>query len=657
MTGSSWILHCGSQFKSPGQSNVDFDLNLNQTLEFADDTRCSVMNLNIPTSVPNVCDSFDNRTWKFKFRLYALSATPARVAAVAGVTPYNSYDPAATCSSALLHSEYEMSVPIPEGSYQQSDSELNFTESTNIPQRADSAFPQRDLGGAAVASVVTVDDNTPANAIAYSQMLIAGHRYPIATSGRNRTYQEALQYAIWHTQQNMRFNALKGSDGLGTKTITWTDPNTPPNATQLLANENYKQRILRYIISDINITVNANANHQLDFIFRTNLSPKSGTLTGTLGTSSQLNSYLANGNYFLPAGVSVPFTGGTSGELTSSLQVNPWMQVGALDGSPTHFLQVQITAPVNVRFKSRTVQNCLDFYSVQYRQTLTTAGVANTQIVAADCHATVAAARTEDAGGNGNFTPYGLTWTGFPVTADRTDFFKDFSKQDGTDGWIPLAYFGVRQAAADTFANQAVYMYAPLVHFAPAATKRLVYINDVDCNHNTNSATISYGTLSIYPALGAAAGVAGNNEMTSTVFTGYSVFVTSAQIISPSLSSFGAANLIGNLYNLHAMDCESQPTFIVEIEMMGIGNHMKFTGSGECKRTKIIKRIPLSGTSYGGFLRANADAQEVADYGTCLGLSKVSSIKCRVLNEKGEVLKFSQPDTFPNWTFSLCFEC
>lgn len=654
---SSWVLHCGSQFKTPGQSNVDFDLNLNQTLEFPDETKCSIMNLCIPTSVPNVLDSFDNRTWKFKFRMYAMNAALTRTGAVTGIAPYHSYDPSTTCSSALLHSEYEMSVPIPEGSYQQSDAELNFTESTNIPQRADNAFPQRDLGSVAATTAVAVDNNAVANCITYSQMLIAGHRYPIATSGRNRTYQEALQYAIWHTQQNIRFNALKGTDGLGGKTITWTNPAAPPTSAELLANENYKQRILRYIVSDINITVNTNANHQLDFIFRTNLSPQSGTITGGFGTSSVLNNYLANANYFLPAGT-LPFTAGTSGELTSSIQVNPWMQVGVQTGEPTHFLQVQITPPANVRFKSRTVQNCLDFYNLQYRQTLTTAGTANTQIIAGDCHATAAGARTEDAASGGNFTPYGLTWTGFPVSADRSDLFKDFSKQDGTDGWIPLAYWGVRQVANPNFNEQVVYMYAPLVYFAAGVpTKRLVYINDVDCNHNTNSPTISYGTLSLYPSSGVTDGDPAKSEMISSVFTGYSVFVTSAQIVSNALSSFGAANLIGNLYNLHPMDAESHPTFIVEIEMLGIGNHLKFTGSGECKRVKIIKRVPLSDTSYGGFLRANADAQEVADYGTCIGLSKVSTVKCRILNEKGEVLKLSQPDTFPPWTFSLCFEC
>lgn len=694
---SSWILHCGSQFKNTGQSNVDFDLNLNQTLEFPDETKCSIMNLSIPTSVPNVCDSFDNRTWKFKFRMYALPTLNAFVGGTANLRSNLAYTvpgPTTAMDASLLHSEYEMTVLIPEGNYQQSDADLNFTESTNIPQVAGNIGLQA-TSTAAVASALATDDGSFANTTINSQMLIPSHRYGVASSGRNRTYAEALQYAIWHTQQNIRFSIVKGTDVVPpSRTITWTNP-AGASAIQLAANETYKLRILKYLISEMNITVNTNANHQLNFIFRSNFAQNQPT-----GLASNINLYLAN-QQFLAGGV--PVVGAPSGQLTTSIHVNPWMQTVAQSGIPTHFVQCQITAPANVRYKGRTVSNCLDFYNLQYRQTLAAHQGANLNIslISGDAHyqdAALAAAppvRCQEGACYtgptvigptdlqlGNFTPYGLTWTGFSIGADRTDSFKGFVKQDGTDGWFGCAYFGVRQSALDTFDVQAVYMYAPVFQPPTPTNTYLQYINDVQVNHVRNTATLSYadagavggiatvagvplsivgtasnGNLTLYPSAGANIGVSGDGGFISGVFTGYSVFVTSAQIVSPALSAFGTANLISNLYNLHGMDCESHPTFIIEIEMMGIGNHMKFTGSGECKRMKIIKRIPLSGTSYGGFLRSNIDSQSVSDYGTCLGLSKVSSIKCRVLNEKGEVLKFSQPDTFPPWTFSLCFEC
>lgn len=720
MTGSSWVVHCGSQCKSPGQSNVDFDLNLNQTLEFADDTRCSIMNLCIPTSVPNVLDSFDNRTWKFKFRLYALPSLPAGT--VTSNSTANKYTVTTTSfDTAVLHSEYEMVVSIPEGSYQQSDAEANFTESTNTPQVAgcvrspirinfDASLVTDPVGptvgpnysAALMTTSVPLDDNGPWHQLLNSELLIPSHRYGINGTGRNRTYAEALQYAIWHTQQNIRFSVVKGTDVVPTtKLSTWTEPNVA-TASQLVANETYKLRILKMILSECNITVNTNANHQLDFIFRTNL-------VQNTDLASNLHHYFGNLNFMTPQFNSLgTFAGGaSSGALTTYRQLNPWACVatgGGLtiqDGSPTHMIQVQITPPSNIRFKSRTISNCLDYYQLRYRQTLSTSiGTNNILFTSMDNHwkssnavPVPSAAITENQGmpsdltnntpfaNTGNFTPYGLTWTGCPVTSDRTDGFRKFSVQDGTDGWIPLAYFGVKnpetQVASNLWTSQGVFMYAPL--FEPSDSFSLQYINDVQCNRfrdtGTNGGAVEFCSatapaaypnaqvvghnLALYPPTGRPSDtVSGARaEFISGVFTGYSVFVTSAQIISPSLSSFGAANLIGNLYNLHAMDAESHPTFIVEIEMLGIGNHMKFTGSGECKRTKIVKRVPLSGTSYGGFLRANADAQEVVDYGTCIGLSRVSSIKCRILNEKGEVLKLSQPDTFPPWSFSLCFEC
>jgi hypothetical protein len=224
-------------------------------------------------------------------------------------------------------------------------------------------------------------------------------------------------------------------------------------------------------------------------------------------------------------------------------------------------------------------------------------------------------------------------------------------------------------------------MYMPA--FQPPSTY-LQYVNDVQVNHVRNGTTSTTNTLN-YADAGATAGFAnaavpglpqsivglavnGNltlygagtaarAEFISGVFTGHSVFVTSGEIISPALSSFGLANLIGNLRELHAMDCETTPTFIVEIEVLGVSNHMKFNGQQGPSRVTITKRIPLNAASYGGFMRQNADGQEQIDYGTCLGLSKVSSIKCRVLNEYGQVLNLAQPDSFPPWTFSLAFEC
>lgn len=729
---TSWVLHCGSQHKTSGNTNVNFDLNLNQTLEFPDDTKCLIANLCIPNNVPNVSDAFDNRTWKFKFRMYAYQESTAVAADTGRLSPLttfvsdgvqrtsNAFSVVAATPAPILHSEYEMIVPIPEGSYQQSDAEANFTESTNIPKVAGcirqpirinniNASTITDVVGAGpdytatnTGTAANFTDGRSFHAELYSQLLCPSHRYGSSTSGRNRTYAEALQYAIWHTQSNIRFSMVKGLDNLTpgpTVAATFVDGTTPAN---LAANEIYKLRILKLLLSEMNITVNTNANHQLNFIFRSNFAQNSDL-------ASNINHYLANPTFMSPTFASMLGLTNPSGGLTTFRQVNPWAADGSgvapwgvgdatAAGCPTHFIQCQITAPKAVRFNARTVQNCLDFYNVAYKPTIAaqfSPAVNNVQVLGMDSHwkssiGVPSAAIVENTGqpatsasnpalpvsNTGNFTPYGLTWTGHAVTKDRTDAFRYFTVQDGTDGWFGCAYFGVYQKnAACTYAQQGVFMYAPAQDFAIGATNNtyLQYINDVQCNHVTDSAAIQYPAVtapSVFPALqvpfhnlvlypGAnVIGVGGpRGEFLSGVFTGFSVFVTSAEIINPSLSSVGLSNLIGNLKELHAMDCESTPTFIVEVELMGVSNHMKFNGQQDVKRVSIVKRVPLNAASYGGFMRSNADSQEAIDYGTCLGLSKVSSIKCRILNENGQVLSLAQPDSFPPWSFSLVFEC
>lgn len=704
---TSWVLHCGSQFKPAGQSNVDFDLNLNQTLEFPDETKCTVFNLNVPNCVPNVCDSFDNRTWYFKFRLYAYANTISLVGGTAGTEPwhlvYNADMTSAITQAAILHSEYTMQVQIPEGSYQESDQEPNFTESTNISENSVNTHTQAVLPAAAAARGIVGDTTatgmgtigaSKSDASAnfpyyYSQMSIANHRYAVTTGSRNRTYAEALQKAIRHKQQQIRTEALLGIDGLGATQLLWTDPTAAYNTASFTVNQNFKQRILRFLVSEMNITVQTNGNHQPEFLFRTNL---------TSGNNA-IQNYLSNRLFFNHSGASqtdiVFGTPHASEPIQTGRQLNPWLQgTTAQNGSPTHFIQCQITAPAAVRFAGRSVSNCLDFYHSQYfqtkqdhRKTLTAAGGGtvyspniNSQIISSDLHQVTTTAADQSkasttASGVGIFTPWGMTWTCHPIIANRTDPFSVFTNQDGTDGWFACCYFGVRSigTAPMSFSSMGTYMYSPVVS-SDLATKRLVFVNDVNVNRTTkntsnftslevvttagstllapNCALLTYGTNSVYPT----GALAASGELLSDVFTGQSVWVTSASFDMPSRYLFGSYCLSRQFYNIPTMDYESTNTFIIEIEMMGTGNHMKFTGINECKRVKITKRMTLSKETHGGFLKMNNDGQQTIDYGTCLGLSKVSSIKCRVLNERGEVLKFANLDSFPPWTFSLAFE-
>ena len=632
---SSWVLHCGSQHKVPGQSNTDFDLNLNQTLEFPDETKCTVFNVNIPNSVPNVCDAFENKTWQFTFRMYAVAAALARTGLVTGQLAYNNYTVDNKVSGGLLHSEVTLTVSVPDGNYQFSNNDTNFTENTYINEIADEIVTHIQVGSGA--STASTDISAPATgaAILWSQLYAPSSRYGVTTGDRNRTYIEALQKAIRKAQQQMRV------DSLSAPYDTWTDPNAAPTAAQLVSNENYKKRILKFLVSDMYISVQANANHQPEFIIKSNFS--NGNVLANHAN------VLANAFFFPPAGT-IPFTGSSSGALTAGWMVNPWMTLAAVNGAPTHFIQAKITAPNNIRFQGRHAMNCLDFYVNQFFPILSTTAVGANRILIGDVHPVAVAAQNES--NAGNFTPYGYTWNSFPITESRSDVFKTFVVQDGTGGWFPCCYFGVRCSANDVTAQVAQYMYAP-VYFS--GTPYLCYINDLAFNHRTKTNPIQAGTTALYPVGGANVGVPANNEMSSTVFTGMSVFVSSAALASDSTYYIGPANFSKRVINIPTMDYESNPTFIIEIEMFGSGNHMKFTGSGECKRVKIVKRMSFNDLTYGGFIRNNVDGQSTLDYGTCLGLSKVSSIKCRILNEKGEIINLNHTDSFPQWTFSLVF--
>lgn len=726
MGGSSWVLHCGSQFKAPGQSNVDFDLNLNQTLEFPDETKCSITNIAVPLNFPNTCDSFDNRTWKFKFRMYCLP-TLTRGTNSHNRTLSSYIVDENTMNSTVLHSEYEMVVRVPEGSYQQSDKELNFTENSTLPQIAGCVRPPirindinattapiynsvtgiasnvnySDLGQVAnmVGSAIPLNNGEPWHSEAWSQLLLPSHRFGINAAQRNRFFNEALQSAIWKAQQDIRISSLLGTDGLGAALNTWTEPNIA-TAAQLNENEKYKLRILKFLISEMNITVMPHANTQLSFAIRSNFAQNSDLATN-------IQNYLANGQFFTPMFTSYGIFAGaaSSGQLTTYKQLNPWMigtyTSGTLNGMPTHFIQCQITAPDGIRFKGRSVTNSLDYYSMQYRQTGTanqntavlitsndahwkSTGGSNTVAFSENASQQIGAGGTVPMAPSGNFTPYGLTWTSFSIEADRSDYFKNFVKQDGSDGWFACCYFGLKTPSSDStstntaasaaeaadrfpFADQGVFMYAPMTEDR-GTTLHLQYINDVQVNHTRNTSTINYATanapgtndhqLVSYPNA-TVSPPSLNAEYLSGVFTGYTVFVSSNSFRYKSIPAIGAENL-GLIYNNYpTMDCESFKSIIIEIEFngMSIGNHMKFTGSGECKRVRMTKRIPISNIEWGEIKTVNQDSSDMVDYGTCLGLSKVSSIKCRILNEKGEILKLANVDSFPPWTFSLCFEC
>lgn len=652
---SSWVLHCGSQHKVPGQSNTDFDLNLNQTLEFPDETKCTIFNVGIPNCVPNVCDAFENKTWQFTFRMYAMptqltAAGADRVGKVGGLFAYHTYTIAnSSPSNGLLHSEVTLNVSIPDGNYQFSNTDNNFTENTYINEIADEivAHPHDGPGTYNVTASNDISNYTANTSWStWSQLLVPSSKYGITTGDRNRTYIEALQKAIRKAQQQMRYDSLTGNDGLGGVQLLWTDPNTGPSADQLLANENYKKRILRFIVSDMYICVSANANHQPEFIVKTNMSTYSNA---NASLASNYSDYLANAAFFGPVGT-IPFTGGSSGTLTAGWQVNPWMTLFANDGAPTHFVQCKITSPNNIRFQGRHVMNCLDFYVNQFFPILSTTTTSINRILPGDAHSIAIGAKVETTSTAGLFTPYGHTWTSHPITYTRSDPFKAYTVQDGTDGWFNCCFWGVRNAANSAISAVGQYMYMPVYY---NNNSWLVYVNDVAFNHRTKTNPVQAGTLALYPA---GLGTAANSEMTSNAFTGVSVFISSSALASDSTYYTSAGNLGRSIYNIPTMDYESIPTFIIEIEMFGSGNHMKFTGPGECKRVKITKRMSLLSNTYGGFIKANMDGQTSIDYGTSVGLTKVSSIKCRVLNEKGDVIKLTNLDSFPAWTFSLAFE-
>jgi hypothetical protein len=580
--------------------------------------------------------------------MYAISKTMPVGAKVDTRFATNTFLVDTHLSSALFHSEYTLTVRLPEGNYQSSAVDLNFTENDHISNFSDHIYTQKINGGNIGADV---DLNDPAQSLEYSEMIVPGHRYGYTRDDRDRTYIEALQKAIRKAQQNVRYQALTGSDGLGSVLISWTDPaSVGITPVQLLANENYKNRILRFIVSDMSINVFANANHQPEFSFRTNMTHSSSV--GTNGTV--FSQYLGNLHYFAPFPIVV---GAASGLLTSAEQVNPWISALARDGQPSHFVQCRITAPNNVRFKGRSVSNCLDFYVDQYINAPTTTPTLpvapNSRILVGDIHSVAAATPIERAGGN--FTPYGYTWTTHPISNDRTDVFKPFTIQDGQDGWFACCYFGIRKAASPTtMLNTVSYVYMPVFY---NNNTYLSYVCDVDMNQRMKNSLPKYGPQTLHPVGGAAVGVAANNELISDFFSGVTVTVSSSSLPTLSTVYIGPANFGRSFINKPTMDYESVPTFIIEIEMFGTGNHMKFTGSGECKRVKVIKRMTLNELSYSGFLKNNTDGQQTLDYGSCLGLSKVSSIRCRVLNEQGEVIRLPFTDSFPHWTFSLGFEC
>ena len=661
---SSWVLHCGSQHKTPGQSNTDFDLNLNQTLEFPDETKCTIFNVNVPNTIPNVCDAFGNNTWQFVFRMYAINGALTRQNGAAPVQPwhaYHNYDVVNQIKTALLHSEYTLRVRIPDGSYQHGDMDNNFTENVIIPERIGNIFTQTTPAVPGNAGAINaINDNAVANTVFYNSFQQGGHRFATSTGYRNRTYYEALQDSIRRALQAARFECLNGGDGGATGQVVWTDPSPGPLTAQELAdNELYKLRILKFIVSEMDIDIHLNANHQPSFAVRTDITG----CTATNNNCTFVQAYLANQTFLNHGGIasSLPFTGLTSGALTTSIQVNPWMQTGAdQTGHPTHFIQCKIIPPAKVRYATKCVSTSLDYFHNQYIRGMNTFNaIADTMVFGADSHITnvVSPVATSQALATGNFSPYGKTWSIQPTSANRSDSYSPFIVNDGTDGWFACVYWGVRQNISYTSANTVAYSYLPVVD---GNNVRLVYVNDVCSNHISSSSLgtaaapqITYGTLTTSPANGLIA----NGEYASNVYRGITAIASAAQLITPATSYNGAKCLTRIFYDIPTMDYESTPTFVIEFEMFGTGNHMKFIGSGDCKRVKLTKRMVLNLATYGGFIRACEDAQQSIDYGTCLGLSKVSNIKCRVLNENGEVIRLTNLDSFPPWTFSLAFEC
>lgn len=636
MPGTSWVVHAGSQHKSKGQSNTSFDLDLNQSLEFNDSARCHLTNICIPNVFPNVSDSFGNRTWSFTFRYYNI--TPTRDASATTATkPYHSYTALAWTT---MLKEYTMTVSIPEGFYDVPYETAAGTETDNIPEFAKSPFALDHLSSQDAGFTSRDIDTQPFTKLR-SEFMQTMTRHPIATLERSRTYVEALQKAIWQEQQRIRNNVLYGYGG----------------AAPAAGSADEASRVIETLISELVIVPIVNKYHQLEFLIRANFSTgveaiatataANVTATATINAfGSDINNILANPRYFTILGV--------------VNTVNPWgINASNFVMTPTHALQCKIVAPSSIRFTGRSVTNCLDFYNLSYNKLdAATVPAAGNQLVGGDIYAGTALPYIPTLQKTGNLTAYGNTWNTHSILKGRADGLRNFTINNFNnteDGWFNCAIFGVGtkfSAGAPARIEQACHMYSTMYN-TPLASYRLQLVTMVEQNRARKTQYSAFSTANIvsYPTGASAA----NCEGISDVFTGTSVRVSPNELLTPSTAYFSWDNLFAVYKNIIPMDVVDPVVINVEVDMFGVSNHFMFTGKQECKRMKLVKRLTGSAT-FGSMLKNNEESHGTMDYGTNVGMTKVSTIQVRVKDNLGNVISFSDPTAFPDWYFTLVFE-
>lgn len=637
MGSTSWIVHAGSQYKSSGQSNTSFDLDLNQCLEFDNTATCSLTNINIPNTFPNVSDAFGNRTWSFTFRYFAV--TPTQDPNVAGVgtatRPFYTYTALAFTS---MLKEYTMTVSIPEGFYAVPYDANTATLNENIPAIAQTPFPLEQLARLDYGTPTARDIDTTNYHKLRSEFIQIMHKHGIGTVEQSRTYVEALQKAIWQEQQRLRNNALYG----------YANPVTANTDAEV-------SRIMDTLISEMVIVPIINKYHQLEFLIRSNFANghETAAVAGASGPATvyargtNINVLLANSNYF-----------------PTNVAVNPWSDrttaIASGSAAPTHCIQCKITAPTGVRFSGKSVTNCLDFYNLAYKPLNSDAiAVPSAQMVGGDVYQLVNAAfATPNAAPTkaGDFTAYGTTWTTHSILRGRTDPLKDFTLNtfNREDGWFNCAIWGVLNGTAAGVKQQGVYMYSTCYAKGEANKYVLHPVNQVQQNRTASSSYTAWATVyERYPS--GADSVPTKSEYITDVFTGTTVRVSPNELSSNATAYFSWDNLFATYKSIMPMDVIEPPVFNIEVDMFGVSNHIMFTGKQEAKRVKLLKRVTGNGV-FGEIIKNNEENQDIMDYGTNVGMTRVNNIQVRVKDNSGNVITFSDPTAFPDWFFTLIFK-
>ena len=612
MVATSWVLHCGSENRSLGTTPTDFSISLNQELEFEGrDVRCSLVNLCVPHTFPNVSDIYGNRTWTFRFKYYNTPFQRVDDGAATAARPYHFYEKT-TPNTDVLVDAYDMVVSIPEGYYDKSYYDGAGSNNSNIPEVADAPFELETIGTSAVYGSVDLDS------AAYTKMktefLAPQHLYGTSTYLQNRTYVEALQKAIAVKQASLRSEALQSP----------------------------YQSIIKTLISDLLIIPVVNALHQIEFLIRANYVNRSGKGL-TKGTS--IHNFLSNHLY----------------QGYSTIE-NPWtVDDASTTGAPTHQLFCKIQAPSRVSFTGSSVTNCLDFYNFGFNQmpaTLFTDTDAQ-RIVSGDVFKIAGSTYTPAINDAGNFTPYGTTWSAHSILNKRTDALKALNAEAGGESeYVCCATWGVKQTRSGIegaySVEQGVYMYLPaeLYTVSEGYQTGMVMVNGVECNRYVKSTYTAFAGANGVVKYPATDGDATKSEYISHCFTGTTCKVSPNPLPANDSLFLGLENLRISYASVLPIQLECPVSFNIEIDVFGFGNHLMFTGVSELRQVKMIKRI-VGVNTFGEYIRFNEDAHDTIDYGTKINFNRVSTIKVRVLDNAGKVIQLSY---FPEWFFTLVFQ-